>query len=54
MPVAFAQLLIDACYILLADLTGVAGVAVLLGMLGLAYFTGARISAKVLNRGLGK
>lgn len=54
MPAAFASIIVDALYILLADLSGIAAAGVLAGMLALFVFCGARVSDKILNRGIGK
>lgn len=54
MPAAFASIIVDALYILLADLSGVAAIACVAGMLALSVFCGAKVSAKILNRGIGK
>lgn len=51
---AFASLIVDALYILLADLTGIAAAAVVVAMLALSVFCGAKVSAKIINRGIGK
>lgn len=54
MPAAFATIIIDALYILLGDLTGIAAAGVVAGMLALSIFCGAKVSNKILNRGIGK
>lgn len=54
MPAAFASMIVDALYLLLPGLTGVAGVACVIGMLALSVYCGARVSAKIMNRGIGK
>lgn len=54
MPAAFASLLADAFALLLFDLTGIAELACLIGILCLVVCCGAKVSAKILNRGVGK
>lgn len=51
---AFASMIVDALVLLSFDLEGVALYAVVVGALGLIYFCGARISDKIINRGIGK